>query len=51
MTLWGKINGSKADYYVVQAVQEGGEGDGEGADADYETGNSEAAEARGTGAN
>jgi len=40
---WGKIKGTKADYFVVEATQEGGGAEGE------EGG--EAAEPRGTGAN
>ena len=46
MRFWGKIKGTKADYYIVEAIQEGGEaGEEEGA-ADTEI-----VEPRGTGAN
>jgi hypothetical protein len=47
MRLWGKICGTLADYFVVEATLEGG---GEGADGDGEE-NSEASEPRGTGVN
>ena len=48
MRLWGKILGSNADYFIVEAVQEGGEGEGEG-EGDGEA--VEAAEPRGSGVN
>jgi hypothetical protein len=41
MRFWGKIKGTKSDYFVVEATQEGGEAEEGG----------EAAEPRGTGAN
>ena len=48
MRLWGKIHGSQADYFIVEAVQEGG---GEGEEGGEDDGGKEAAEPRGTGAN
>ena len=46
MRLWGKIHGSQADYFIVEAVQEGGGGDEGEEDVAREV-----AEPRGTGAN
>ena len=48
MKLWGKIYGSQHDYYIVEAVQEGGEGEEAEGDGEVAV---EAAEPRGTGAN
>lgn len=52
MRFWGKITGTKADYFVVEATLEGGGGGGdggeEGGEGEQET---EAAEARGSGTN
>lgn len=48
MRLWGKICGTKADYFIVEATLEGGEA----ANEDGNEGNSiEVAEPRGTGVN
>lgn len=44
---WGKISGTKADYYIAEATLEGGEAEG----GDGEEGDTEPTEPRGTGIN
>lgn len=49
MRFWGKITGTKADYFIVEATVEGGDvGEGEGGE---ENEVQEATEPRGTGIN
>jgi len=49
MRFWGKICGTKADYYIVESNLEGGGDAGEGEGEEYE--NTETIEPRGSGVN